>query len=275
MLKRIRKHITARTSALALVAVLGAGGVAVPFIKGDVSISTPAHAENLSQSQPMTQAPFSFADVVERVAPAVVSVIVKAETEQTSMTLPDFGDLPEDHPFRRFFKEFGDRFGNGNEGNQQRPHKFATAQGSGFFISNDGYLVTNNHVVAKAAEVSVRMDDGTELQAKIIGTDPKTDLALLKVEGRDKFPFVKFATHDVRVGDWVIAVGNPFGLGGSVTAGIVSARGRDIGAGPYDDFLQIDAPVNRGNSGGPAFNLYGEVVGVNTAIFAPGRYDPL
>ena len=263
MISGFRNRIASRTSALALVAALGAAGVVVPLVKGDASLVTPAHA------QTQTQAPFSFADVVEKVAPAVVSVVVKTETEQTSLNLPNFGDLPEDHPFRKFFKEFGDRFGN-NEGNQQRPHRFATAQGSGFFISDDGYVVTNNHVVAKAAEISVRMNDGTELEARLIGTDPKTDLALLKVEGSDKFPYVKFAQADVRIGDWVIAVGNPFGLGGSVTAGIVSARGRDIGAGPYDDFLQIDAPVNRGNSGGPAFNLDGEVVGVNTAIFAPG-----
>jgi serine protease Do len=143
------------------------------------------------------------------------------------------------------------------------------AQGSGFFISSDGYIVTNNHVVDHATEVTVTTSDGKTLAAKVIGTDAKTDLALLKVNDSGTFPFVKFAPHTPRVGDWVIAVGNPFGLGGTVTAGIVSARGRDIGSGPYDDFIQIDAPVNHGNSGGPTFNTDGDVVGVNTAIFSP------
>ena len=143
------------------------------------------------------------------------------------------------------------------------------AQGSGFFISADGYVVTNNHVVDHATEVTVTTSDGKTIAAKVIGTDPKTDLALLKVKDAGTYPFVNFASQSPRVGDWVIAVGNPFGLGGTVTAGIVSARGRDIGSGPYDDFLQIDAPVNHGNSGGPTFNIEGEVVGVNTAIFSP------
>src|SRR5262249_14790524 len=135
-------------------------------------------------------------------------------------------------------------------------------------ISPDGYAVTNNHVVERATTVEVVTDDGKVHTAKVIGTDPRTDLALIKVEG-DNFPFVKLADKPPRIGDWVLAVGNPFGLGGTVTAGIVSARGRDIGAGPYDDFLQIDAPVNKGNSGGPTFNVDGEVIGVNTAIFSP------
>lgn len=144
-----------------------------------------------------------------------------------------------------------------------------TSQGSGFIISEDGFLVTNNHVIKDASEVSVKFSDGREFDAKVIGTDPKTDLALLKIDSNDKFIPIKFAADTPRVGDWVVAVGNPFGLGGTVTTGIISASGRDIGAGPYDDFLQIDAPINRGNSGGPAFNLKGEVVGVNTAIFSP------
>ena len=148
-------------------------------------------------------------------------------------------------------------------------HHLTMAQGSGFFISADGYIVTNNHVVDHATEVTVTTSDGKTLAAKVIGTDPKTDLALLKVKDSGTYPFVKFAPHTPRVGDWVIAVGNPFGLGGTVTAGIVSARGRDIGSGPYDDFIQIDAPVNHGNSGGPTFNTEGDVVGVNTAIFSP------
>jgi len=142
-------------------------------------------------------------------------------------------------------------------------------QGSGFFISADGYAVTNNHVVEKAESVEVTTDDGKTYTAKVIGTDPKTDVALIKVEGRSDFPHVSLAEKAPRIGDWVIAVGNPFGLGGTVTAGIVSARGRDIGAGPYDDFIQIDAPVNKGNSGGPTFDVDGNVIGVNTAIYSP------
>jgi serine protease Do len=141
--------------------------------------------------------------------------------------------------------------------------------GSGFFISADCYVVTNNHVVEHATAVQITTDDGRKLEAKVVGTDPKTDLALLKVSDSGSYPYVRLGTTAPRVGDWVIAVGNPFGLGGTVTTGIVSARGRDIGASQYDDFLQIDAPINKGNSGGPTFNLDGEVVGVNTAIYSP------
>ena len=175
-----------------------------------------------------------------------------------------------------FFRRFGQPGQNGqrspfgqNAPQSPRGKQFAQAQGSGFFITPDGYVVTNNHVVEHAVEVTLTMDDGRTLDAKVVGTDPKTDLALLKVKQTGNYPFVKFAPAQPRVGDWVIAVGNPFGLGGTVTAGIVSARGRDIGSGPYDDFMQIDAAVNRGNSGGPTFNLKGEVVGVNTAIYSP------
>jgi serine protease Do len=143
------------------------------------------------------------------------------------------------------------------------------AQGSGFFVSQDGYVVTNNHVVENAVEVQLVTDDGKTLEAKVVGTDPRTDLALLKVKDGGNFQYVQLASAKPRIGDWVLAVGNPFGLGGTVTAGIVSAQGRDIGSGPYDDYLQIDAPVNKGNSGGPTFNQQGQVVGVNTAIFSP------
>ena len=227
-------------------------------------------------SQPIQPRAFSaqlpsFSDLVDRVKPAVVSVRVKIADDATAANsgapgaFPDL-DLPDGHPLQEFLKRF-------RQGEAQRPLGQGRApvrmsQGSGFFISADGYLVTNNHVIDKNSEVEVLMDDGRTLPAKVIGADPKTDLALLKVEGRD-FPHVALAGQSPRVGDWVIAVGNPFGLGGTVTAGIVSARGRDIGAGPYDDFLQIDAPINRGNSGGPTFNQAGEVVGVNTAITSP------
>jgi serine protease Do len=176
----------------------------------------------------------------------------------------------------RFFRQFGspDDGNQGNPGNQGRQgtpggRNMITGQGSGFFISADGFAVTNNHVVDKAENVQVTADDGKIYEAKVIGTDARSDLALIKVEGRGDFPFVKFAEGNPRIGDWVLAVGNPFGLGGTVTAGIVSARGRDIGNGPYDDFIQIDAPVNKGNSGGPTFDVDGNVIGVNTAIFSP------
>ena len=155
-----------------------------------------------------------------------------------------------------------------NQGSRQ-PRQFVQGQGSGFFVSADGYIVTNNHVVDHAVKVEVVTDSGATFDAKVIGTDAKSDLALIKVDGRSDFPFVQLADATPQIGEWVVAMGNPFGLGGTVTAGIVSAQGRDIGSGPYDDYIQIDAPVNRGNSGGPTFNLKGEVIGVNTAIYSP------
>ena len=169
----------------------------------------------------------------------------------------------------RFFRRFGMPDGANPDEPRAPRNRLVTGQGSGFFITADGYAVTNNHVVDKADTVEITADDGKTYTAKVIGTDPRTDIALIKVEGRSDFPFVKLADKAPRIGDWVLAVGNPFGLGGTVTAGIVSARGRDIGAGPYDDFIQIDAPVNKGNSGGPTFDVDGNVIGVNTAIFSP------
>ena len=214
-----------------------------------------------------------FADLVETVMPSVVSV----QSKYTPVASRDdrgtreqrrqfqFG-FPQGSPFEHFFRNQPGQ----NGGATPRPNRRnGTSQGSGFIISEDGFLVTNNHVIKDASEVSVKFSDGREFDAKVIGTDPKTDLALLKIESTAKFTPIKFAADKPRVGDWVVAVGNPFGLGGTVTTGIISASGRDIGAGPYDDFLQIDAPINRGNSGGPAFNLKGEVIGVNTAIFSP------
>ena len=217
-----------------------------------------------------------FADLVDQVMPAVISVEVKyanvaADTgnggDGGSDQLPG---LPNGSPFGEFFKQFPqfrDAVPPGGP-RQQHPHGGA-ALGSGFIISADGYAVTNNHVVQDADEVSVKMKDGTEYQATVIGTDPKTDLALIKIKSDKPFEFVKFSETEPRVGDWVMAVGNPFGLGGTVTSGIISARGRDIGSGPYDDFLQVDASINKGNSGGPDFNLEGDVIGINTAIFSP------
>ncbi len=256
------KRSAARVRLLAGAAFLGAVGLAVPLF-ADLK-PAPAYADTQSMVQSMP----TFADIVEKVRPAVVSVKVKVEAasdsgeDGSSMMIPD---LPPGHPLEKFFKQFRD----GRGGHKGGPKQFGLSQGSGFFISADGYVVTNNHVVENAVAVTLTTDDGKTIDAKIVGRDPKTDLALLKTEQSGNFPFVPLSTSAPRVGDWVVAVGNPFGLGGTVTAGIVSARGRDIGSGPYDDYLQIDAPVNRGNSGGPTFNLKGEVVGVNTAIYSP------
>ena len=226
-----------------------------------------AHAQNLSQEAQSVARPTGFADIVEKVKPAVISVRVKMRTESQTASEEEM-PFPKGSPMERFFKQFGMPEGGRGGLPSPRGRKFGQAQGSGFFISADGYAVTNNHVVEKATNVEISTDEGKVYPAKVIGTDPRTDLALIKVEGNN-FPYVKLADAAPRIGDWVLAVGNPFGLGGTVTAGIVSARFRDIGAGPYDDFLQIDAPVNKGNSGGPTFNTEGSVIGVNTAIYSP------
>jgi len=220
------------------------------------------------------QAPAGFADIVAKVKPAVISVRVKIDesAKMTGMKESDESNanpLQPGAPMEKFFQQFGFPGMPGMPNGMPQGKQVITGEGSGFFISSDGYAVTNNHVVDHAKTVQVTTDDGAVYKAKVIGTDPKTDLALIKVESYKTFPYVKFAEHDPRIGDWVVAVGNPFGLGGTVTAGIVSARGRDIGSGPYDDYIQIDAPINKGNSGGPAFNMNGNVIGVNTAIFSP------
>ena len=218
-----------------------------------------------------TLQPTGFADVVAKVKPAVISVRVRFDAERSASLDGNDNPMQGSNPFDRFFRQFEFPDGQPNSvlPNGAMPRsRPVSGEGSGFFISSDGYAVTNNHVVDHADRVQVVTDDGKIMSAKVIGTDAKTDLALIKVDGQD-FPFVKFANHDPRIGDWVIAVGNPFGLGGTVTAGVVSARDRDIGSGPYDDYIQIDAPVNKGNSGGPSFDVNGNVIGVNTAIVSP------
>jgi serine protease Do len=253
---------------LALLATTVASLAAATFVFSPNSyapsaLADSAQAQNLTEKvQQLPQRPVGFADIVEKVKPAVISVRVKIDRPSESSFSEDDLPFPPGSPFERFFKRFG------TPGNPRGGHEVITGQGSGFFISRDGYAVTNNHVVQNAENVQVTSDDGKSYNAKVIGTDSRTDLALIKVDGND-FPFVKLTDNSPRVGDWVLAVGNPFGLGGTVTAGIVSARGRDIGAGPYDDFIQIDAPVNKGNSGGPTFDVDGNVIGVNTAIFSP------
>jgi len=222
---------------------------------------------------PYGAAPLSFADLVEKVSPAVVSINVKGDSKvaENDLQIPGMPDIPEDSPLYDFFKHFrqGQPGQNGQPNGPQAPHAHPTmAQGSGFFISPDGFLVTNNHVVEDAEDISITMENGDKYPATLVGVDPRTDVALLKVKAPKELPYVEFTEKDPRVGDWVLAVGNPFGLGGTVTAGIISAHNRDIGSGPYD-YLQIDAAVNRGNSGGPSFNLDGKVVGMNTAIFSP------
>ncbi|MHC2434635.1 Do family serine endopeptidase [Bradyrhizobium sp. USDA 4451] len=216
-----------------------------------------------------TQGPAGFADLVAKVKPAVISVRVKLDEESNANTSgPDVENLPpslQGTPFEKFFRQFGD----GMQGGKLQRHQVITGVGSGFFISADGYAVTNNHVVDHARSVQVTTDDGTIYTAKVIGTDPKTDLALIKVDGKTDFSYANLENQVPRVGDWVVAVGNPYGLGGTVTAGIISAEGRDIGSGPYDNYIQIDAPINKGNSGGPTFDTNGNVIGVNTAIYSP------
>ena len=208
-------------------------------------------------------APESFADLAEELSPSVVNIT-------TSTTIAGVTDqarpqIPEGSPFEDLFRDF---FNNG-EGGQARPRR-SSALGSGFVVSSDGYIVTNNHVIDKADEIVIEFFDGKELVAKLVGRDPKTDIAVLKVEASEPLPFVGFGDSDIaRVGDWVMAIGNPLGQGFSVSAGIISARNRTLRSGPYDDFIQTDAAINRGNSGGPLFNMSGEVIGVNTAIISP------
>jgi serine protease Do len=269
------KALTARRLTL-LASVAGLGAVLLlggpGYWPAGLHFGAPAAQAADSAVQQPNDHPAGFADLVSKVKPAVISVRVKIPASAEPAMMREDGDdqqqIPAQpgSPLDKFFQQFKQQYGR----NDAPPsHETIVGEGSGFFISADGYAVTNNHVVDHANSVQVTTDDGTIYTAKVVGTDPKTDLALIKVDGKKDFPYVKFATVAPKVGDWVVAVGNPFGLGGTVTAGIVSARGRDIGSGPYDDYIQIDAPINKGNSGGPAFDVNGNVIGVNTAIFSP------
>ncbi|PWC33131.1 DegQ family serine endoprotease [Azospirillum sp. TSO35-2] len=230
----------------------------------------------------MQDAPSTFADLAAKVSPAVVNIAAMqdAKPEQRAQRAPGIPAFPPGSPFEEFFRQFQDQMNrnggpnggsNGEPDDQdQGPRGKSGALGSGFIIDPAGYVVTNNHVIDGSSDITVTLQDGTALPAKIVGRDAKTDIALLKVTSDKPLPAVDWAdSAKTRVGDWVMAVGNPFGLGGTVTKGIVSARGRDIHSGPYDDYFQLDAAINRGNSGGPTFDLNGRVIGINTAIYSP------
>jgi serine protease Do len=259
------RQLTRRPALLAAAALIATGALGL-MLGNNVPLAVAETATQQTIETPYGRAPLSFADLVAKVSPAVVSINVKGDVKvaDNDMQIPGMPDLPEDNPLYDFFKQF-------RKGMPQAPTKPSPslAQGSGFFITPDGFVVTNNHVVEDAEDITVTLDSGDKYPAKLIGSDPRTDVALVKVNAPGKtFPFVEFSSKTPRVGDWVLAVGNPFGLGGTVTAGIISAHNRDIGSGPYD-YLQIDAAVNRGNSGGPSFDLDGKVIGMNTAIFSP------
>jgi serine protease Do len=215
--------------------------------------------------------PDGFADLAAKLLPAVVNIsstqTIKPDRGTGNRAAPDAPQFPPGSPFEQFFKDFLDR---NQRSQQQALPREQTSLGSGFIIDPSGLVVTNNHVIEDADDITVTLQDNTSFKAEVVGRDSKTDLALLRVKSAKPLPSVKFGDSDqMRVGDWVLAIGNPFGLGGSVTAGIVSARAREINAGPYDDFIQTDAAINRGNSGGPMFNMNGEVIGINTAIYSP------
>ncbi|MEJ8574330.1 DegQ family serine endoprotease [Microbaculum marinum] len=236
---------------------MGAVALAVAVVgTASFDTQTPAYARG---------APDSFADLSDALIDSVVNISTSQRvTGSRGIPMPQ---VPEGSPFEEFFEEFFNQEGNGEQ--DQRPRR-VNSLGSGFIIDESGIIITNNHVIADADEIVANFNDGTKLPAELIGRDEKTDLAVLRVQPAEPLKALKFGDSDsLRVGDWVLAIGNPFGLGGTVTAGIVSARNRDINAGPYDSFIQTDASINRGNSGGPLFNMDGEVVGVNTAIISP------
>lgn len=264
-MKSLHSKPMRRSSLAVAVAIALAGGLALALPEADVAPPSTGAVDVQRY-----QGPMGFSALVERVKPAVVNISTTGSTEVAEILGRDIQppQLPEGSPFADTFRHFFDNMPRRpNSGDMQMEQR---AAGSGFLISADGYVVTSDHVVARADGIEVILDDGTRHPAQIKGRDPKTDLALLKIDAGRALPYVELGDSDqAKVGEWVVAVGNPFGLGGSVTAGIISARGRDIQSGPYDDYLQIDAPINRGNSGGPLFDNQGRVIGINTAIYSP------
>ena len=245
-------------------------GLAVAILTGVVLVGG-------GSSSPVAQsAPFSFADLVEKLSPSVVNISTTQEVKTSGNRRQDVPvpQFPPGSPFEEFFKEFFERQdrdrGERGERGDRGPTRRATSLGSGFIIDSAGIVVTNNHVIAEADEIRVTLNDDTTFDADIVGRDPKTDLAVLRIKAPGPLAAVGWGdSNKSRVGDWILAIGNPYGLENTVTVGIISARGRVINAGPYDDFLQTDASINRGNSGGPMFNVDGRVIGINTAIFSP------
>jgi serine protease Do len=251
MEKMMKRHVlAARLFAAAALPALAAFGTVLPA------------ATSVAQAQQMTTLP-NVADLADKLLPAVVEISVESKVSGGSTV--EMPQLPDDSPFKDFFDDFFKK----RQG-QDNGERTVNSMGSGFIVDASGVVVTNNHVVEGAQSIQIRMQDGTTLKAELKGRDPKTDLAVLVVKPDKPLPTVTFGDSDqLRIGEWVMAIGNPFGLGGSVSLGIVSARNRDINAGPYDDFIQTDAAINKGNSGGPLFNMTGQVVGINTAIFSP------
>ncbi|HWL66953.1 MAG TPA: DegQ family serine endoprotease [Geminicoccus sp.] len=264
----VRKLISLPSSPAAALPALAMMLLGCSLAPGSLQAQDAAPLGDNVPADSRTFAPPSFAPLVERVAPAVVNISTSRQVQpndQQAMPMPQF---PPGSPFEEFFRDFFDQNRRGQRPPEQQRRAFSL--GSGFIVDPTGYVVTNNHVIADSDEIKVILNDDSEYVAKMIGTDSKTDLALLKIERDEPFPYVELGDSDgIRVGDWMMAIGNPFGLGSTVTTGIVSARNRDINAGPYDDFLQVDAAINRGNSGGPSFGMDGKVIGINTAIFSP------
>jgi len=259
-IKSVDRRVNGRRTLFATTAVAAAVIAALNFgIPGQNANAALAAADESIAPGSVQIAPPSFAKLIEAVQPAVVSIASNRPMDPRMMQR-------EGSPLQRFYEQRSR-----GQSPENMPDARVQAVGSGFIVDPEGYIVTNNHVIKGAGEITVVLQDGTRYTAKVKGRDPKTDLALLKIEAPEELAYVRFGDSDkASVGDWVIAVGNPFGLGGSASAGIISARGRDIQSGPYDDYLQIDAPINRGNSGGPLFDASGKVIGVNTAIFSPG-----
>jgi serine protease Do len=274
LLRRKRK---AKYTLTVIAAALAGTLVGAQVMRPAFSTVTPSTVQAAPALRAAAEQPGSFADLIAAVKPAVVNISTSGRMTEGASNGPQFrGPGPEfnlppgiEQYFRHFFQQqpFGP---DNNGGNEKMPAPRVQAVGSGFIVDPSGYVVTNNHVIDGADKITVILEDGTKYPAEVKGRDAKTDLALLKIKAKKALPYVTFGDSDkTRVGDWVIAIGNPFGLGGTATTGIVSARGRDIHSGPYDDYIQIDAPINRGNSGGPLFDTSGHVIGVNTAIYSP------